>query len=94
MSLCLKVQKEFATLKRIKKFEAVMADSQTVIVTPSSTKTPRPVPMSMFRQMWNIMKDDIRGERHVGRKGRYSRFWSQSYVNALIDYVVGSQDMR
>ena len=94
LSLDLKVQKEFVTLKRMKKFEAVMADSQTVTVTPSSTKTSRSVPVSMFRQMWDIMKNDIRSERHVGRKGRYSRFWSQSYVNALIDYVVGSQDMR
>ena len=94
LSLCLKVQKEFTTLKRMKKFGAVMADSQTVTVTPSSTRTARPVPMNMFRQMWDIMKNDIRSERHIGRKGRYSGFWSQSYVNALIDYVVGNQDMR
>ena len=92
--LCLKAQKEFVTLKRMKKFEAVIADSQTVTVTPRSTKTSRPVPMNMFRQMWGIMKNDVRNERHVGREGRYSRFRSKSYVNALIDYIVGNQDMR
>ncbi|MDE0089812.1 MAG: hypothetical protein OXP12_00385 [Thaumarchaeota archaeon] len=94
LSLELKTRREFRTLKRSKTFEVRMADPWTVTVTPSSTRMSRGVRMNEFQQMWDIMKDDIRSERYVNSDGRYSEFWNPSYVNALIDHVVGDQDMQ
>lgn len=40
------------------------------------------------------MKKDTKSERYINKKGRYSRYWSQSYVSALTDHVVGEKSMQ
>ena len=44
--------------------------------------------------MRNIMKNDIRSQRYINTDKRYYTFWSSSYINALIDYIVKDQDMQ
>ena len=94
LSECLKHTKKFKTLTQEKTFEATMTDHETVTVTPDSTSEKRDVKKNEFRQMWDIMKNDKREERYVSRDGRYRDFWNPAYVNALIDYKVGDQDMQ
>ena len=86
--------RKFRTLSRSKPFEAYLLDGNTIKVIPGSTKEPRPVKMTEFQKMWDIMKGDIRSERYKNRKKRYYPFWNQAYVSALIDYVVADQNME
>ena len=86
-------EKEFRTLKRSKACKARITDSDVVTVTPGS-RDEREIPKDQFREMWDIMKDDVRNERYVNTNKRYYKFWSSSYVSALIDHVVGNQSMQ
>jgi len=86
--------KKFNTMKSLKPFEARLSDTSAVTVTPQSSGEPRLVPIRQFQEMWEIMKNDMRSERYVNRNKRYYSFWSSSYINKLIDHVVGDQHME
>ena len=86
--------KKFKTLKQKKSFEANFVDNDVVMATPNSTKYGRRIQIKEFREMWNIMKDDIKSERYAGTKQRYHGYLNSSYVSALIDSVVKDQDMQ
>ena len=86
--------KRFRALKRSTSFEVYFADADMVIVTPDSTKIDRKVSRREFEGMWNIMKNDIRSQRHINTNKRYYSFWSSSYINALIDRIVQDQGMQ
>ena len=62
--------KRFRALKRSTSFKAYFADADTVIVTPDSTKIDRKVARREFEGMWNIMKNDIRSQRHIDTNKR------------------------
>jgi len=94
LSAELNAGKTFRTLKRLEPFEARLSEAGAVTVTPQSTGEPRRIPVGEFQGMWEIMKNDMRSERYVNRKHRYYSFWSSSYINRLIDHVVGDQDME
>ena len=86
-------QEEYRTLKQSKVFRAVREDSNTINITPDS-KEVRLVPINQFREMWEIMKNDVRSERYINTNKRYYSFWSSSYINALIDHVVSDKNME
>ena len=92
LSAELKRGKEFRTLKQSKRFRAEMTHD-AVIVTPG-TGVRRTIPKIQFQSMWNIMKGDIRNERYINTGQRYYKFWSSSYINALIDSIVKDRDMQ
>ncbi len=92
LSVELKTNKKFKTLKRSKPFEAY-ADINTITVIPNSNK-PRPVPIKEFQKMWEIMKNHIRSERYVNTNRRYSSSHNSSYISALIDHVVSDHNME
>jgi len=94
LSVELGAGKKFKTLKRLKPFEAWLSEANAVTVTPRSTGEPRRIPAGEFQGMWEIMKGDMRSERYVNTDGRYYSFWSSSYINKLIDHVVGDQNME
>ena len=94
LSAELRHKRKFSTLVQHKTFEAQMAHKNTVTVLPGSTGTKRPVPMKQFRGMWDIMKNDVKSKRYLHTNERYYDFRSSSYVNALIDHVVGDQRME
>ena len=94
LAIELEHNKKFKTWKQKKSFEANFADNDAVMATPNSTKLGRRIQIKEFREMWNIMKDDIRSERYIGAKQRYHRYLNSSYVSALIDSVVKDQDMQ
>ena len=84
----------FKTLVYPSEFKAIMKEPGEVVVTPRSSGDPRVAYKKDFRQMWGIMKNNIRSERYVNRDGRYDDFWCMSYINKLIDHIVGDQDMQ
>ena len=97
----LETARTFYTLKQSKEFKAIMTDSLTVTATPKSStqkesveKEERPIKRDVFQEMWDLIKDDHRSERYVGSNGRFKKFWNPVYVCALIDHVVGDQDME
>ena len=94
--LCAELQqtKEFQTLKQGKVFEAWAVDTNTIQIVPQSTKIPRPVKIIEFQAMWNMMKNDVRNERYINTKGRYTQFFNPVYVSALVDHIVGDQNME
>lgn len=94
LQACLKPGKKLRILRQRKVFDAVTMDPETVTVTPESTKKQRVVKKDEFKQMWDMMKHDIRGGRYISWHGQYLRFWNPVYVSALIDYKVRSQDMQ
>ena len=94
LALKLCCRKRLRTLKRKCPFEAVMAEPYIVEVTPESTKMARDVNQKDFWKVWRLMKNDTRSERYVNRGGRYYKFWSISYMCAMIDSVVGDQTME
>ena len=98
----LRHKEKYPTLKRARLFKAAASDPTTINVTPSS-KQVRLVTIGQFQGMWNLMKNDTRGQRYIntktdpqdpGSKGRYYSYWNYSYICALIDHVVGDQDMK
>ena len=95
LSVELMSPRTFKTLVQSKAFEAEISDRYMLVtVTPESSDIPRDVDVDDFRQMWDMMKDDIRSERYVNRKRRYYDYRSVSYICALIDHVVADQDME
>ena len=93
LSVKLKNEKDCRTLKRSKPFKARIKDSNTVIVTPGSGDA-RKVTKDQFCRMWSLMKYDSRSNRYINTNKRYYDFWSSSYISALIDCVVGNQNME
>ncbi len=89
----LKHQEKYRTLKHSKLFEAVLVDSNTIIIKRDSKRV-RTITINQFQSMWAIMKNDVRNERYINTKKRYYSFWSSSYVNALIDHVVSDKNME
>ena len=89
----LKNKKKYRTLKYLKIFEAVLVDSNTIIIKRDSKRV-RTITIKQFRGMWEIMKKDVRNERYINTKKRYYSFWSSSYINALIDHVVSDKNME
>ena len=94
LSVELKKNKKFKTLRRSNLFNAYILDYQTITVIPNHTKKSRQIKIVEFQGMWNIMKNDIRNERYINSKKRYYSFWSSSYINALIDHIIKEHNME
>ena len=86
--------KEFRTMTYGKEFKARVENMSTIQVVPQSTKIPRPVKIIEFQAMWNMMKNDVRNERYISTNGRYAQFYNPVYVSALVDHIVGNQNME
>lgn len=85
--------KLFNTRARSILFGAVMRGDDAVRVITMTGKG-RTIKKKEFERIWDMMKHDSRSERHVSRRGRYSKFWNPAYVCALIDDIVGNHEMR
>ena len=92
LSIELRQDKKFKTLKRVKIFEASLIDN-TIVIKRDSIRV-RTILIKQFQEMWNIMKNDVRNERYINTNKRYYSFWSYSYINALIDHIVKDQNME
>ena len=77
-----------------KVFEARVENANTIQIVPQSTKIPRSIKIDEFQAMWNLMKNDVRNERYISTNGRYAQFYNPVYVSALIDHIVGDQNME
>ena len=93
LSVELKTCSQFKTLSQSKTFEARMKAAGIVTITPKSTGISRHVGIGEFQTIWDLGKNDSRRWRSVSVNGRYSEFRNPVYVWALIDHIVGDQDM-
>lgn len=88
--------KEFQTLKQGKAFEAWVKDPKTITVLPEESETnfERDIPIGQFQAMWDATKNDTKNERYSTTTDSYPNLYNRSYVNTLVDHIVGDQNME
>lgn len=100
----LKTEQKFTTLVRHMTFKAYFSNN-LVYVTPTSSMIQRgPIPSNEFEGIWNNTKDylpetrfknkDGRLNSYITQKGKQGKSMQNSYIIALIKYIVKEQNME
>ena len=85
----------FTTCRYGAPFEAEMAANDLVVFATPGSGCKRRIPKDQFQAMWNAMKGYPLGERCArARRHCHDTCHHTSYICALINHVVGDQDME